>query len=399
LRGDAFMRIPARVKEALPEFAYALAQAEAVDPPDRHRLLAEAFKEQGYYHRNIGQWDEANLSYQHARDAMSALPPAMRSAKDREEVASIHTNWAYVKGLTGSYRDGLELVESAINVRHALRNPENEGLSWSVCGEVYRYARRFQRAWEAYSSAEELLLERRNWGRLGFVYQEQAICLFQADVDGIKLSEEPMGDAKARITRALDICVTHAVRGYPSALNRAGRIFGHDDPGEGLEYLGQGITEARRLSDGWFWFANVIEYAELLYRMWTGDGSPQIRAQLDDFADEVQLLDEEYRFPDLSGRWSLLQAHLAFSDYEENDDLTRLETALDCYQTGFANIAMRHVGSSGAASVRREFGAFRDNFKRLPAHIQEEWQARLRSAWTPLTEGSTRLLARLEELY
>ena len=62
--------------------------------------------------------------------------------------------------------------------------------------------------------------------------------------------------------------MTRAVRGYPSALNRAGRIYGGDDPDTGLKHLSEAIEQARRLSDGWFWFTSIIEYVELCYRAW-----------------------------------------------------------------------------------------------------------------------------------
>ena len=99
-------------------------------------------------------------------------------------MASIHTNWAYVKGLSGYYRDGSNLVESAIAVRHRLNKHYEEGISWSVCGEVYRYERRFRKAWNAYSTAEQIFHGERSWTWLGVIYQEQAICIFQAMQDG-----------------------------------------------------------------------------------------------------------------------------------------------------------------------------------------------------------------------
>jgi hypothetical protein len=396
LRGNACMRISGKVKEGLTHFKRALAEAEALTSADRHKFIAEAHKEQGFYYRNTGQWQEADLSYKDARDAISATLSAQSSAEDRDEMASIQTNWAYVKGLNGSYRDGSELVESAITVRHRKRLPE-EGMSWSVCGEVYRYARRFEKAWAAYSAAEQLL--QGSWGRLGFVYQEQAICLYQAVQDNIRLTNDPIGDAKQLITKALDICLAHSIRGYPSALNRAGRIFGQDDPEAGLKYLRDGINEARRLSDGWFWFANLIEYAELSYRVWARTRQNQHRVDIAGLAQEIGQVAENYSFPDLSGRWSLLQGHLAIQDYLETRDVSKLDSALDSYKSGFADIAKQHVGSSGAASIPGEFKTFQRIFSQLPSPVQADWQAKLRSAWSDLDDGSTLLLARLEELY
>ena len=45
---------------------------------------------------------------------------------------------------------------------------------------MYRYEQQFQKAWNAYAQAEQIFEGQRNWAWLGAIYQEQAICLFQA---------------------------------------------------------------------------------------------------------------------------------------------------------------------------------------------------------------------------
>ena len=403
LRGNACMRVPSRVREGLPYFERALAEARTHASLDQHRLIAEAYKECGFYFRNIGQWQRADQSYKNARDAIVATLSPQSSRADRDEVASIQTNWAYVKGLDGSYSEGEELVETAITVRHRIGDPSDEGISWSVCGEVYRYARRFEKAWAAYSMAEQLLQGKRYWNWLGLIHQERAICLYQANQDGIMLTSDPLSDAKKLIKSALDICLSHAVRAYPSALNRAGRIFGDDDPEQGLRYLEQGISEARRLSDGWFLFANLVEYAELSYRAWDRSKDPVQRwrylTRITAREPEINLAAREYKFPDLIGRWIVLQGHLAINDYLRTPDEDVLNRALENYKNGFASIARRRVGSSGAASIPAQFKAFEQLFRKLPPAVQEEWQNKLKEAWRDLDDGSTLLLARLQELY
>jgi tetratricopeptide (TPR) repeat protein len=155
LRGNACLRTPGRVKDGIDHFEHAINHAESLVAPDRHNFIAEAYKERGFYYRNTGQWMEADLSYRHAWETIVKTLSADSPAEDRDEMASIQTNWAYVKGLGGSYRDGLELVESAITIRHRMDRLADEGMSWSVCGEVYRYARRFEKAWAAYTEAEQ----------------------------------------------------------------------------------------------------------------------------------------------------------------------------------------------------------------------------------------------------
>jgi hypothetical protein len=396
LAGNACLRIDAKVREGLRYFDRALAQAEQLTTADRAKLTAEAHKELGYYYRNTGQWWEADRSYSRARDALSTHPQARKSNADREEIASIETQWAYVKGLNGSHLNASELVDSAISIRQNLGNPAAEGLSWSVRGEVHRYARRFEMAWKAYGCAERLL---GSVSRLGFVRQQQAICLHQALQDDIRLTEDPHGDAMALITMALSICQIYSIRDYPSALNRAGRIFAEKDPDGALEYLREGIAEAKKLSDGWFWFANLVEFAELSYLQWKATNDEQYRTGIFALADEIEEASRSYTFPDLTGRWHLIMGHLAVADCRAYSDEAYLPGALEHYKTGFAKIAERNVGSSGAAAIPAMFAAFKEVFSDLPDTVKADWLPELHTAWSQVGEGSTLLLARWEQLY
>src|SRR6266508_226029 len=106
---------------------------------------------------------------------------------------------------------------------------------------------------------------------------------------------------------ALEICREHAVRRYPSALNRAGRIFGQHDFDTGLRHLKEGIDQARELSDFRFWFANLIESVELAYQAWARTGQHGYRDQIAQRKPEIEQASAQYEFPDLIGRWRLLQ--------------------------------------------------------------------------------------------
>jgi tetratricopeptide (TPR) repeat protein len=404
LLGNAYLRMPGQIRQSQLRFNEALDIAEQADltTADRRRRLARANKELGYYNRNRGLWEAADESYRKARDAISATLSARSSDEDREEMASIQTNWAYVKGLGGQYRDGSNLIESAIAVRHRLGRHQVEGISWSVCGEVYRYERRFEKAWAAYLIAEQIFEVHQTWSWLGLIYQEQAICLLQADQDNVNLAtgKDPIEQAKDLVTMALDICRDQRVRDYPSALNRAGRIFGRQDYDAGLRYLAEGIEQARALSDGWFWFANLVEFAELSYRAWADTGHERYRDGIREHEASTMLAMAEYEFPDLRGRWEIVRGHLAIHDWEKSRDDSRLSTALTSYKSGFALIAEGgHVGSSGTSVIPDGFKIFSELFGRLPADIQAEWQEELRRAWSDLKDASTLLLARLEELY
>jgi len=161
----------------------------------------------------------------------------------RSEIASIHTNWAYVKALQGSYQDARNLVDSAIDIRQRLGHLQGLGLSLSVSGEVYRYQGKYRRAWKAYAQAEATFDASLSWPLLGLLYQQQAICLHQASEEGIVVLDRGNQRARAEdlITRAIKICRDQGVRSYPSALNRAGRIFGSD-----VERPRGAILESRR---------------------------------------------------------------------------------------------------------------------------------------------------------
>jgi tetratricopeptide (TPR) repeat protein len=404
-RGNAHMRIPNHMNDAREHFRSALAAAEMLRTDDRYNLIAKAHKELGFYYRNAGMWREANDAYRRARDALGAAASKGDPYNYREEIASIQTNWAYVKGLVGSYRYGQNLIESAITIRHRIGNHIGEGNSWSVCGEVYRYERRFQRAWEAYANAQEIFDLSKKWPWLGLVYQEQAICLFQAAEEGINLlsTGDPVKEARRLILQALDICHDLAIRNYPSALNRAGRIFGRDDIEAGFDYLTEGIESARQLSDGWFYFANVIEYVELSYRAWTETRQDVYLRKIDSRVADVEEAMGQYLFADLRGRWLLVQGHLAVHRWLGARDDRELDAALANYREGFALIAQDYVGSSGASAIPGEFRKFRQLFEQLPQDIQARWLTEFRSSWRRSGEegeqgSSTLLLARVEEL-
>jgi tetratricopeptide (TPR) repeat protein len=401
LRGNACMRVPGQMAKAREYFERALASAQQSDSPTKYKLVAAAYKELGFFYRNEGRWDLADNSYALARNEISQKLSVTSPDQDREEMASIQTNWAYVKGLSGSYRDGTNLVESAITVRRRLKYRQEEGISWSVCGEVYRYERRFQNAWFAYTEAEQIFQDLKNWSWLGQIYQEQAICLYQASQDGINLTPDrhPVEQAKRLIRLSLDLCSDLAIRSYPSALNRAGRIFGDDEPEEALGYLADGVEWARNLSDGWFWFANLIEYVELCYRIWAKTRNPDYVRLVRSHADDIAEANSQYQFPDLRGRWLLLQGHLRVREALASRDQAALAPALEDFKLGFTLLAQRYVGSSGASAVAGEFRKLAQLTWELPPEIRAQWQAEFQRSWSAEEYGSTLLLARLEELY
>jgi AAA ATPase-like protein len=403
LRGNSCLRISRRVREAGDHFEQALAEAGQLPAPDRYRYSADAHKELGFYYRNIGHWTNADHAYGLARRdiAQTLSPGGPVLDSDREEMASIHTNWAYLKGIGGRYDDGINLVESAITVRHRLHRRRAEGISLSVKGEVYRYQRQFKAAWDAYSEAEQLFGET-SWSWLGVIYQEQAICLLQAvqaDVRLLDLAADPIEEAESRILESLKICRTVNVRYYPSALNRAGRVFGSQDPDRGLSYLLLAADKAQELSDGWFLLSSLTEYAELCYRAASDKKDPS-------YLDRISLVTErwqepeiaELEFPELRGRWQVLQGHLATQKAIAGEH-AMFDVALENYREGFPLITHGWVGSYGRSAIHGEFKKFSDLVWRLPQEVRTHWLEELYRSWGEQSESATQLLARLEELY
>ena len=401
LQGNVCLRIPGRVQESYEHFRDALAVAREMPSPDQDRYLADAYKELGFYHRNVGHWENADEAYRQASDAISRVPSSEELAADLEQKASIYTNWAYVKGIGGKYDEGINLVESALTLRRRLGRRHAQAISLGIKGEVHRYHRQFKEAWDAYAEAEEDFRELNSWSWLGAIYQRQAICLLQAIPAKVQLLEppqEPIRQAEALILRSLELCRELNVRAYPSALNRAGRIFGQQDPDRGLKYLKEGADRAQEISDGWFWMANLIEYAELCYRAWEKSPEPRYREEISGIEGRLQEAQAHLAFPQLMGRWYLLQAHLAMRDGIAAESEAKLNDALRDYERGFPLIMRGWVGSYGASTaISEEFRKFSALAAQLPPEIRATWKEELRRSWSQ-QESAIQLIARLEEL-
>ncbi|MGA7313871.1 MAG: hypothetical protein WBX22_07835, partial [Silvibacterium sp.] len=112
-------------------------------------------------------------------------------------------------------------------------------------------------------------------------------------------------------------------------------------------------------------------------------------------AEEAQL-----EFPELRGRWNILQGHLILGEALASGSADELGVALENYRVGFPLITQGWVGSYGAsAAIPGEYKKFRDLVWQLPPETRAHWQQELYLSWSSQEESVTQLLARLEELY
>ena len=402
-KGNALMRTAGQSEHADPYFQTALELALSMTSPDAGLRQAQAYKELGFYNRQRGLWHLADDNYQRARDAISARLLTSVTEDDRKEMASVQRNWAYVKGISGQYTAALHLIDSAIKIYRSYGMRQEEAASLSILGESHRYAYRFDHAWQSFAAAEQIFDSLRNRTWLGVIKQEQAICLAQAERDGVVLipGRDQNQEAKRLIRQALDICRELNLRAYPSALNRAARIFGPDDIEVGLRYAEEGIDWGERLSDGWKSTACLVEYVELCYQAWNGTHDDKYRDLIRSHADQVEEATDKTDFVDLRGKWNLLQGHLKVADWTTGADVSVLRSAVENYKIGFVLIAQTFAGSSSGFTLNREFERFRKLLLALPPEVGAEWLVEFRRYWSTEAQddASTYLLARLEELY
>ena len=398
VRGNAFTRIQGQVEPAGEYFLRALRNARELGSV---RLVAEAHKELGYYKRNLGKWREADGHYSDAEGVIRGHLGPGAEADDRAELASIQTNWSYLKALRGEYDRALGLVDTALEVRKQLNRPRGLAISLSTAGEVNRYSRDFNRAWECYGRAEEGFTRLRHQPWLGLVYQEQAICLFQAHQADVELRPDQFDQAKRLAVQAVDICQKRAARSYPSALNRAGRILAGEDPDLGLSYLQEAIKQAEAIADGWFFSASLIELLELSYTSWSKTQRPEYRKMITDWTPKVELAIATYEFADLEPRWHLVQNHLAMYDVLSRQDYPAATLLIDGFASALAKLAHDHVGSHGVAALDTEFGRLATWFQQVPLDVRQAWDRLLCGTWSRQAESasSLTLIDRLALLY
>lgn len=387
LRANAYMRLSGGAQRAGRDFKSALALtrqktvAETIRDQEWHALM-----ELGFYYRNTGRWREAAESYRQALETISFDKPLER--------ARVESQYAYVQALRGRYDDAIKLIESALAIRRKLGSPQDIGMALSVQGEVHRYMRRFTRAWASYKEAEAIFTEYDIPAWLGLVRQEMAICLFQSFKEPLsRLGEydderKMLEGAKELALDAVEICRRHSKRALPAALNRAGRIVAETDFDNGLVLLKEGVDAARAVTDQWFYFANLIEYAEHCHQAWMTTGDIKYRQFIDEYAKDIEKASKQQKFPDLQGRWEVLKGHLAAASGLASKSIAESERtfdeALKHYAEGYRLIAVGYQASHGASALGYEMRKLKAVMEKLSETERTRWFKELDDVWRNL---------------
>ncbi|MBZ0285038.1 MAG: ATP-binding protein [Anaerolineae bacterium] len=399
-RGNARMRLSGKVQFAHQDFERALQLVQASEVGSTlSKLEGKTYKELGFYFRNVGDWDRTVRYY------LNALRAA-RQASEQKEVASIMANLAFVQALQGQPA-ALDYAEAALQMRENLGSKKEIGQSYSILGEVFRYQRRYSDAWNNYAKAENIFEELGDWPWLAKIRQQQAICLFQAAqndqmIDSYGQAHETLERARGLIIQALDLCKEQSVRDYPSALNRAGRIFGYgfEDYERGLAYFSEGADKAKDVFDNQFWLANLIEYAELCYYIWVRTKNSEYLDRLIERSSEIENLVNNLNFPDLVGRWHVMQGHLAMNNSihsaNENQQRSWLLHALEHYKRGFPQIL---AGSIGSSAIPEGLQSFANALLNLPETVGDEVYRELSLAWSDQQFGYVNDVSRSTTLH
>lgn len=351
----------------------------------RHESLqektGESLMEIGWASRHLGRWADSAKSYEKALMQTDPTNPA-----NRQLIARIENNLAYIKALIGEHAIAEMLIENSLNYRRRQNNPEMIGIALSTRGEILRYKKDFSKANASYYEALEIFKEVQNFAWLGQVYQQLAISLAQENGD------QHLKEAIYNIEEALYLCEQYNLRALPSALNRAGRIYAlAEEYDKALDLFERGITAAKSSGDYWFLAANFVERAELLYRLIeseSGSFDPH-RINLDQELIEQMEKSADYTFQDLFGRWRLVQGHLAWREGFETGDLSHWKKALEKYKTGFALIAEGYFGSHGLSAIPAERDKLKKHILELPREEGFRWCNELYHYWKGLKKNST----------
>lgn len=366
LKANCAARLPGKVQEAVAGFEQGLRICE------KHNLIkfiGRVENELGWIHRLIGRWELAAEHYNRGRDYNEA-------AGEYGQAASSLNSHAYVSALQGHYDNAIELCRQGLDLRRRFTSPRFVGMSYSTLGEIYRYKRDFEHAFECYREALKIFEREEDNEWLAVIYQQQAI----AKLQGRRNLQEAWED----VSRSIELCREYNVKYLPSALNRAGRIAAAREQFDQAERLfKEGVEEAEKVSDAWMGMATSVEMMELGYERWAKERTSRYIDLIEDYGRKADRYEKEgFMFRDLMGRTRRIRGHILYDRYRLGEaDLDALERALTYYQDAYPLIAQGYAGSHGLHALPEELEDLGARVDRLAPALATQWCDRLKQNW------------------
>ncbi|WP_420642382.1 hypothetical protein [Candidatus Leptofilum sp.] len=389
-QGNTFLRTVGRETEGRQSFEAALQLAK-----EQEELgIGEALSEIGFAHRQLGNWEQAGKMY---REALKVTPLSKRDLR-----AEIGIQLAYVQALLGEYDAANAFMRGTLPYLRQFGDRILFGAGLSVQGEVFRYQKKYDEAHKAYDEALAVFSEIEHLGWLGTVQQEKAICLIQENNPRRNLLE-----AMYLIEQARYFCREQNMRDYPSALNRAGRIYElKGDYEQAFTAFEEGIEVAQAAQNIWFLMSNIIEFSELAVQLWHDTEIPEHHEKILKHESLVKTYDQnpEYEFKDLFGRWHLVKGHKAWYEgkqavkHNKGSAEASWQTAMEEYALGFSMVAQGYYGSHGIGALPKEGERLKHHVLELPVEEGKRWCNYFHQEWGELDDPAV-LQGIVEDIY
>ena len=197
----------------------------------------------GYYYRNEGLWKEADDAYEKAHHAIAVTLANRADRRGPRRDGVDPDELGLRQGTARCLSRGSEPRGERQHGPPAPRPTRETGISLSVCGEVYRYdagsgrpgtrTRAPRGSSRSSGTGPGWALSTKN---------RPSACFRRAGPVSPGPRERSPPRRRRGLSRSRWISAVIERRGYPSALNRAGRIYGGDDRDRGLKHLRRGSS-------------------------------------------------------------------------------------------------------------------------------------------------------------
>jgi tetratricopeptide (TPR) repeat protein len=374
--GYCLSRIPGKLQEAITTLRKARELAKQVGDQSGE---GQAVGTLGLIMRRAGRWDEARQFYRRAVELNQETGRGW-------DLAAAFNNLGYVEALRGRYERSILLIRDALRVYEALDDVFMMGVCNSTLGEANRYAlRSYEETMTCYDQALAIFEEQRHIEWLSKVYQQKAIAELQ-------LGAPPdLDHAWKLVVRSVELARSGSAADLPPALNRTGRIAqARGELIKAKQFLEEGVVRAEEVDDAWFFIANLVHLAELIYLREGGQPADTLKdclSEIESISTRLQPFRKPpYDFPDLDGRMDRIFGHLKYDLAVREFDDELLDEALSHYIAAYPKLARGFYASHGVRALPGELEEFRSRIGKLPPKAAAVWCKRLREAWGGLIE-------------